>query len=163
MVDICNEVCELTGSPYSRCGRTKDPYKGMKADFERPWKEHLIMKINRLVHRNIHKLVDVFIFTNTYIHKCADSVRSSHEKWKGKAVPIYRRVPQHWCTNSIIGKKICQTLDSILLGRKKTNQGKNRNQPGRSFSYSCFKVTFLHDRTQGHRRNASLMQSAQVA
>ncbi len=28
--------------------RIKAPYKGMKADFERSWKEHLIMKINRL-------------------------------------------------------------------------------------------------------------------
>ncbi len=34
--------------PYSRCGRTKAPYKGIKADFERSWKERLIMKINRL-------------------------------------------------------------------------------------------------------------------
>ncbi len=39
---------EQAGIPYSRCGRTKAPYKGMKADFERSWKEHLIMKINRL-------------------------------------------------------------------------------------------------------------------
>ncbi len=39
---------EQANIPYSRCGRTKAPYKGMKADFERSWKERLIMKINRL-------------------------------------------------------------------------------------------------------------------
>ncbi len=39
---------EQAGLPYSRCGRTKAPYKGMIADFERSWKERLIMKINRL-------------------------------------------------------------------------------------------------------------------
>ncbi len=39
MVNVCNE---------GWCGRTKAPYKGMKADFERSWKERLIMKINRL-------------------------------------------------------------------------------------------------------------------
>ncbi len=39
---------EQAGILYSRWGRTKVPYKGMKADFERPWKERLIMKINRL-------------------------------------------------------------------------------------------------------------------
>ncbi len=39
---------EPAGIPYSRCGRTNAPYKGMKADFERSWKEHFIMKINRL-------------------------------------------------------------------------------------------------------------------
>ncbi len=39
---------EQAGIPYSRCGRTKAPYIGMKADFERSWKERLIMKINRL-------------------------------------------------------------------------------------------------------------------
>ncbi len=45
LVDICNEQA---GIPYSRCGRTKAPYKWMKADFERSWKERVIMKINRL-------------------------------------------------------------------------------------------------------------------
>ncbi len=30
---------EQADIPYSRCGRTKAPYKGMKADFERFWKE----------------------------------------------------------------------------------------------------------------------------
>ncbi len=30
---------EQAGIPYSRCGRTKAPFKGMKADFERSWKE----------------------------------------------------------------------------------------------------------------------------
>ncbi len=30
---------EQAGIPYSRCGRTKAPYKGMKTDFERSWKE----------------------------------------------------------------------------------------------------------------------------
>ncbi len=35
------------GIPYSRCGLTKASYKGMKADFDRSWKERLIMKINR--------------------------------------------------------------------------------------------------------------------
>ncbi len=39
---------EQAGIPYWRCGRTKAPYKGMKAYFDRSWKEHLIMKINRL-------------------------------------------------------------------------------------------------------------------
>ncbi len=39
---------EQAGIPYSRCGRTKAPYKGIKADFERSWKEGLILKINRL-------------------------------------------------------------------------------------------------------------------
>ncbi len=39
---------EKADIPYSRCGRTKAPYKGMKVDFERSWKERLIMKINRL-------------------------------------------------------------------------------------------------------------------
>ncbi len=39
---------EQAGIPYSRCGRTKAPYKGMKADLERSWKERLIKKINRL-------------------------------------------------------------------------------------------------------------------
>ncbi len=39
---------EHASIPYSRCGRTKAPYKGMKADLERSWKERLIMKINRL-------------------------------------------------------------------------------------------------------------------
>ncbi len=33
----------LTGMPFSRCGRTKVPYNWLKADFERPWKERLIM------------------------------------------------------------------------------------------------------------------------
>ncbi len=32
---------EQTGMPYSRCGRTKVPYKGMKADFERSWNDSL--------------------------------------------------------------------------------------------------------------------------
>ncbi len=36
---------EQVGIPYSRFGRTKAPYKEMKADFERSWK---IVKINRL-------------------------------------------------------------------------------------------------------------------
>ncbi len=36
------------GTPYSRCGRTKASYKEMKADFERSWKERLIVKINGL-------------------------------------------------------------------------------------------------------------------
>ncbi len=36
---------EQAGTPYSRCGRTKVPYRGMKADFERSWKERLIMTI----------------------------------------------------------------------------------------------------------------------
>ncbi len=39
---------EQTGIIYTRCGRTKSPYKGIKADFERSWKERFIMKINRL-------------------------------------------------------------------------------------------------------------------
>ncbi len=39
---------EKTGIHYSRCERTKAPYNGMKADFERSWKERLTMKINRL-------------------------------------------------------------------------------------------------------------------
>ncbi len=38
---------EQAGIPYSRCDHTKAPYNGMKADFERPWNECLIMKINR--------------------------------------------------------------------------------------------------------------------
>ncbi len=36
---------EQTVIPYLRCGRTKAPYNGMKADFERSWKERLVMKI----------------------------------------------------------------------------------------------------------------------
>ncbi len=39
---------EPAGIPYSRCERTNAPYKGMKVDFERSWKERLIMNINRL-------------------------------------------------------------------------------------------------------------------
>ncbi len=39
---------EQADIPYSMCGRTKAPYKGMKADFWRPWEQRLIMKINRL-------------------------------------------------------------------------------------------------------------------
>ncbi len=39
---------EQAGIPYSRCGRTKAPLKGMKADFDRSKKERLVMKINRL-------------------------------------------------------------------------------------------------------------------
>ncbi len=39
---------EQAGIPYSRCGPTKAPIKGMKADFERYLKERLIMKVNRL-------------------------------------------------------------------------------------------------------------------
>ncbi len=41
-------IGEQAGLPYSRCGRTKAPYKEMKVDFERSWKERLIMEINRL-------------------------------------------------------------------------------------------------------------------
>ncbi len=40
--------CEQAGIPYSGCGRTKAPHKGMKADFKISWKERLIMKISRL-------------------------------------------------------------------------------------------------------------------
>ncbi len=36
---------ERADIPCSRCGRTKAPYKGMKADSERFWKERLIMKM----------------------------------------------------------------------------------------------------------------------
>ncbi len=39
---------EQAGIPYSRCGRTKAPIKGMKTDFEISLKERLIMKTNRL-------------------------------------------------------------------------------------------------------------------
>ncbi len=36
---------EQAGIPYSRCGRIKVQYNVMKADFERPWKEHPNMKV----------------------------------------------------------------------------------------------------------------------
>ncbi len=36
------------GIPYSRCGRTKAPYKEEIANCERSWMERLFMKINRL-------------------------------------------------------------------------------------------------------------------
>ncbi len=36
------------GIPYSRYVRTEAPYKKIKADFGRSWKERLTMKINRL-------------------------------------------------------------------------------------------------------------------
>ncbi len=39
---------EQAGIPYTRFGRTKASYKGMEGDFERLWKERLIMEINRL-------------------------------------------------------------------------------------------------------------------
>ncbi len=39
---------EQAGILYSRCRRTKAPYKGMKTDFKRSLKERLMMKINRL-------------------------------------------------------------------------------------------------------------------
>ncbi len=48
MVESATRFGEQAGIPYSRCERTKALYKGMKTDFERPWKERLIMKINRL-------------------------------------------------------------------------------------------------------------------
>ncbi len=38
---------ELACIPYSRCRRTKSLCKWMKANFERSWKENLIIKINR--------------------------------------------------------------------------------------------------------------------
>ncbi len=41
-------LVEQAGIPYSRCGRTKFSYNGMDADFERPWRERFIMRINRL-------------------------------------------------------------------------------------------------------------------
>ncbi len=34
---------EQVGIPYSRCGRFKAPYNWLKGDFERPWKERLIV------------------------------------------------------------------------------------------------------------------------
>ncbi len=45
MVDICKKFAEQPLIPHSRCGRTKAPYKGMKAE---SWKERFIMKIKRL-------------------------------------------------------------------------------------------------------------------
>ncbi len=38
----------IDGTPYLRCIHTKAPHKGMKGDFERPWKERLTRMINRL-------------------------------------------------------------------------------------------------------------------
>ncbi len=37
---------EQADIPYSRCGRIKAPYSGMKANYERSWKERLNVKID---------------------------------------------------------------------------------------------------------------------
>ncbi len=49
MVDICNEVWR-TGwhTIFGQYGRSKAPYKGMKAYFKTSQKERLIMQIIRL-------------------------------------------------------------------------------------------------------------------
>ncbi len=39
---------EQAGIKYSTCGRTRAPYNGMKANFESPYNDRLIMKINGL-------------------------------------------------------------------------------------------------------------------
>ncbi len=46
---------ERTDNPYFIFGCTTAPYNGMKPEFERSWKEHLIMKISGFV-RNISAL-----------------------------------------------------------------------------------------------------------
>ncbi len=46
--EVTNANYQQAGTPYSKLGRTKSTYNGIKADFERSWKERLIGSFSAL-------------------------------------------------------------------------------------------------------------------